>query len=685
VVGDWSPFTECTKSCDGGLKKRTRKVIALDHMGLPTKYGLCPKTEEEVVCKTSACPTDCELSEWADWSDCSTTCGEGDKERSRQIVVAPANGGKECPVDVLEAAPCLSTDPCPTPAPTPKKVDCEVGEWTEFSECSEPCGNGTQLRTRNLTAPMFGGEECPESIEERDCNTHECPDQCVLAPWTNWTECTATCDGGSQSRSRKVSYMASFMEARRTSALLAAKQEPNIVEICGAKIEERPCGTDICPTPVPTPAPTTGQLCYGCTRGSCPMAGEFKGFAVWVGARGSMKEWICWHACDHHAHCTFALYCDLDTEGCKEKEQCLLYEKTEASWTGTHEIPSNPLPLYADRPSAPLPLLQQIPKKIGADLDDCSAFLENNGYTHNYKACAEDSFQLMKLAGAYNTDECITPTVPPYTTDAPTPMPTPAPEDCVIGEWSCFSECSEPCGGGTFYRHRNLTLPLYDGKKCPTDPGEYDVQPCNTMPCEDECIAGPWSNYTECSATCDGGTKSRFREVSGQSSSERPCPHTEEEEPCNIFACPQDCVMSDWDEWTECSASCESGDQTRARAPMMLPQHGGKECTNLVTEARECILPTCPPPIDCDIGEWTEWGECNEPCNGGKRVRLRNVTAPLNGGESCPAKANRLEEEACNTQQCSPDCLMGAWGDWAACSASCGVGERARLRKVVGE
>jgi hypothetical protein len=27
--------------------------------------------------------------------------------------------------------------------------------------------------------------------------------------------------------------MASFMEARRTSALLAAKQEPNIVEICG--------------------------------------------------------------------------------------------------------------------------------------------------------------------------------------------------------------------------------------------------------------------------------------------------------------------------------------------------------------------------------------------------------------------------------------------------------------------
>merc|ERR1719359_324573 len=76
-----------------------------------------------------------------------------------------------------------------------------------------------QIRMRNLTEPLFGGEKCPEgSTEERSCNTHDCPDKCVLGPWTNWTECSATCDGGVQTRFREVDYVIAFMEARRSTS-----------------------------------------------------------------------------------------------------------------------------------------------------------------------------------------------------------------------------------------------------------------------------------------------------------------------------------------------------------------------------------------------------------------------------------------------------------------------------------
>ena len=55
------------------------------------------------------------------------------------------------------------------------------GKWTEFvdwSECSATCGGGTQTRTRTCTnpAPAHGGSDCQgESSETQDCNTQDCP------------------------------------------------------------------------------------------------------------------------------------------------------------------------------------------------------------------------------------------------------------------------------------------------------------------------------------------------------------------------------------------------------------------------------------------------------------------------------------------------------------------------------
>ena len=43
----------------------------------------------------------------------------------------------------------------------------------------------------------------------------------------------------------------------------------------------------------------------------------------------------------------------------------------------------------------------------------------------------------------------------------------------------------------------------------------------------------------------------------------------------------------------------------------------------------------------------------------------------MNGGAECP----RLSEiEACNSQACPIDCVVGDWSEWSACSNPCNTG-----------
>lgn len=59
-------------------------------------------------------------------------------------------------------------------------VDGGYSEWTKFSECSVSCGGGKQERTRECTNPKpeNGGKNCKElgpPSETNECNTAACP------------------------------------------------------------------------------------------------------------------------------------------------------------------------------------------------------------------------------------------------------------------------------------------------------------------------------------------------------------------------------------------------------------------------------------------------------------------------------------------------------------------------------
>ncbi|XP_036338693.1 somatomedin-B and thrombospondin type-1 domain-containing protein isoform X2 [Rhagoletis pomonella] len=54
-------------------------------------------------------------------------------------------------------------------------IDCQVGDWTPWSECDESCGTGITLRTRNMTqAPQNGGKHCPTLTQKRSCQGFRC-------------------------------------------------------------------------------------------------------------------------------------------------------------------------------------------------------------------------------------------------------------------------------------------------------------------------------------------------------------------------------------------------------------------------------------------------------------------------------------------------------------------------------
>jgi hypothetical protein len=163
-VSSWSDFTECTKECGGGTQRRSRTVTTHPDDGGAT----CPKLTEKRRCNTVGCPPqDCVVGAWGAWGKCTKTCGTGSQVKHRKVVKATANGGKACAA--LQRSRACGTSPCPVTR------DCKVSGWSSWGLCSQACGGGTQAQTRTVSqSAQHGGASCPILKRTRDCNTASC-------------------------------------------------------------------------------------------------------------------------------------------------------------------------------------------------------------------------------------------------------------------------------------------------------------------------------------------------------------------------------------------------------------------------------------------------------------------------------------------------------------------------------
>jgi len=746
--GQWQEWSTCSASCSSGYRSRTRLMEEeANHCGNPVG-GLRQQFES---CPLPPCvaDTDCELSMWASWSQCSCSCF-GIRERSRFIKTFAFGSGKPCdgePLKVIEA--CNDDDKVGSACGEPLPENCELAEWSEWSKCSLTCGGGQKERRREiLNEPFRGGKACDAVLAITEpCNTEVCSpidcQDCEWGPWSAWGDCSRC--GGQRFRHRSIMKMPNECgkichphSAREVSSCNSdchkskycawtAWTNPSCGPGCGASATMRNRVMTLVDTPPlgPTEFIFKGPATASCSAtqlnvSECPVLPQCqdkcKPRDCAFGAWSEWNEPTCVGLCERHrtvltmnnecGHpCLGALqetkHCAAD---CQIPRDCKLSEW--GSWSGCDKDAGDGSGLSEIQKTRSRQVLQK-PKNGGQPCE--GALSETTG-------CKSTAF-----------------------------------EACKLSEWSSWGVCSRSCGRGWNIRSRQVMVqalgggPLCGGRlqemgRCGLDHYDEGSHACGirrdckfepwsawsgldgdnqrfrsrkvAMPasggglaCEGtlhetetgqeekaDCHMSMWTMWSSCDRTCGGGQSQRQRQVekfpmNGGKSCEHELIQTQG---CNAEACSsKDAQVGEWSDWSQCSATCGPAMQERSRHVISLRGEGGAGIATNLGETRACAGNLPCETNDCEWGDWSGWSDCTCTCDGGQRTRDRSVhRMPSHGGKPCQPK-DKEEIEPCNTQKCQNEgCIdgkFGQWTEWGMCSATCGGGVSFRHRQIVEE
>jgi len=614
VFDDWSYWGKCSKTCGGGMQKQTREVYTpAKNQGLPCQG----ETERVRPCAEEHCVepphevVNCKFGEWGYWNECSQTCGGGQMQRSRKIEVYPNKYGAPCArestLEVTEcgSAPCeckdcvwgewsywgactceglqerhrsvaSHRDSCGMPCIGAKvetqmcdpdcrhhPVDCKMAEWTAWSDCSAECGGGQKIRTRAIKTPEKNeGKPCDneEMKQTAACNTQQCEmkQDCALSYWSSWTACSVTCGGGQKYRTREVESSASGGG-----------------EGCKANLKEvESCNVDPCVEPIDC---VWGEWTeYGACSASCGGGQKVRDREIVQAPRYGGK------LCDPHTKEEVA---PCNRQSCDT--HCI-----DGAWDQWAEWSTCTATCGTGFQIRNREILQR-PNGCGKPLE---------GKREEVKKC-DDLY------------ECEVDTV-----------------DCAFSEWSWWGDCSCECNGIMDRSRRIETRSKNGGKPCAGPVKE--IKPCNVESCHDfdpvDCVLSEWSYWSDCTATCAGGAQERTREIEqSPKNNGKPCRGSlHEVQACNLNRCDSavDCKWSSWSEWGECTADCNGGQKTRFRRVEKLPKDGGNACR--LADAQEevpCNTHMCGEVNYCAWEEWTAFSACSATCGLGTQKRDRRL------------------------------------------------------------
>ncbi|NWU81051.1 PPN protein, partial [Onychorhynchus coronatus] len=232
--------------------------------------------------------------------------------------------------------------------------------------------------------------------------------------------------------------------------------------------------------------------------------------------------------------------------------------------------------------------------------------------------------------------------------------------------YSSWSECSSECGGGFQSRLVFCTIDneIYPDYMCRNKPQPHNNRTCGHQACPQtkRWKTGEWG---PCSATCGGGTQTRSVycvAFDGQSSQgvvdNAECmafaQQPRSSQPCNV----RQCATWSTGPWSECSASCGEGVQTRTITCKTQQGSQAQDFACLMepkpSATQPCLKENCIQEIGWHVGVW---GLCSKSCDSGIRTRqviCADGDSKFYSPETC--KAIQPEKPAtlgsCNMQPC---------------------------------
>ncbi|XP_078604169.1 hemicentin-1-like isoform X2 [Branchiostoma floridae x Branchiostoma japonicum] len=161
----WGPWSACSSSCNNGIRTRTRTCNAAEHGG-----RACPGEDTQVnFCNSLPCPVHGGWGPWTAWGGCSRSCNGGQRKRYRTCNnPQPQHGGQSCAGPAAEIEGC-SFEPCPVHGKWSSWTD-----WSECSAtCGR--GERIRTRSCNKPEPRYGGNSClGDSSQVQACRIRSC-------------------------------------------------------------------------------------------------------------------------------------------------------------------------------------------------------------------------------------------------------------------------------------------------------------------------------------------------------------------------------------------------------------------------------------------------------------------------------------------------------------------------------
>ena len=580
---------------------------------------------------------------------CRTSCVQmGDK------AICPACEVAEAPTPAPTPQPTAvpttrSPMPIATPGPTPRPVDCAVSVWGDWSNCSAVCNGGVQSRARTVVSQPSGGLPCPILSEEHNCNLAPCPVHCQYT-WSPWSACSASCGSGIKTSEATVSTAAQ----NHGMACPVAREQSCNMDACPADCIvsdwehlgecSKTCGSGYIVS-------TRQVLVKGAWGGmACPRLRDMKPCNTQVCLTGSPT----------------AYPTSIPTKAPTAFPSAVPEECPENTYLLNAECTACPQGQYAHK-GATVCKFESVDCQIKtSDWSACSTSCGAGQQLRTHSIISQPLYGgkacplVLEMSRPCNLVTC--------------------PTDCAMASFREWSNCSETCGsGGLRTRTRSVAQqPTAGGKPCLSS---VDVQPCKLQACPEDCVVSSFGEWGNCSRTCGTGYAKQSRNVTLQPRfGGRPCPPLENTKACERSPCPIDCQLSDFALWSACSTSCGNGTKSRSRSVLVAAVFDGLPCGAL-KQNLTCNNHSCP--VDCTVSSWSLWTSCSKTCGDGEHIRTRSETRPAQfGGEACP---ELTDAETCTDGQCPIDCAVSGWSTYTECSKHCGTGFVTRNRTIVQE